>query len=245
MERRLTKAFMIAFFPLLLAARPARTSGTEKGKFEPYVFGVTRGNVGCVILKQHTAIKKKWLAAGVLAGVGEFKVVQTFHYQIKETKFQGREGSQELGRIAREDRVKFVVIPSDYTPDQLKTASDQCQKNSLTHPRFLAPPSQTLAGSGGEVPSAPDVTLPEAVYQPGPAYTPEARKAGIEGPIELWISIDDHGNVTDARVVKGLGYGLDEEAVKIAKTWKFKPATQGNKPVPLSLMAVVSFRLNE
>ncbi|PYV33916.1 MAG: hypothetical protein DMG22_08150 [Acidobacteria bacterium] len=52
-------------------------------------------------------------------------------------------------------------------------------------------------------------------------------------------------NVTDARVVKGLGYGLDEEAVKIAKTWKFKPATQGNKPVPLSLMAVVSFRLNE
>ena len=67
MERRLTKVFMIAFVALLLAARPARTSGTAKGKFEPYVFGVTSGNVGCVILKQHTAIKKKWLAAGVLA----------------------------------------------------------------------------------------------------------------------------------------------------------------------------------
>jgi TonB family protein len=49
--------------------------------------------------------------------------------------------------------------------------------------------------------------------------------------------------VTDAKVIKPLDKGLDNNAVQTVKTWKFKPAVNAGKPVPCRLMVEVSFRL--
>jgi TonB family protein len=59
----------------------------------------------------------------------------------------------------------------------------------------------------------------------------------------LYIIIDAKGDVTECRVVKPLGLGLDEKAVETVRTWKFKPAMRNGTPVPVRVMVEVSFRL--
>ena len=109
------------------------------------------------------------------------------------------------------------------------------------------PDSGTASSPGGAASvSTTDhrsVTPPVPIYKPDPQYSEEARQAKIEGSVTLIITIDTHGDVTDCRVTKGLGKGLDEEAVKTVLTWKFKPALRNDVPVPVRVTVVVSFRL--
>jgi TonB family protein len=53
-------------------------------------------------------------------------------------------------------------------------------------------------------------------------YPQEAVKNKIEGIIICKYDIDHEGNVIDVKVVKGLGYGCDEEAVRVIKKLKFE-----------------------
>ncbi len=87
------------------------------------------------------------------------------------------------------------------------------------------------------------VSAPIPVYKPEPTYTEEARKAKYQGTIVLWIVVDSQGNVTDCRVAKPLGLGLDEKAVETVRTWKFKPALRNGVPVSVRATVEVSFRL--
>jgi len=99
-------------------------------------------------------------------------------------------------------------------------------------------------GVGGGVYSVGGgVSEPVPIYKPDPAYSEEARKAKYQGTVVLWIVVDAAGAVTDCRVVKPLGLGLDEKAVDTVKTWKFKPAQRNGTPVPVRVMVEVSFRL--
>jgi periplasmic protein TonB len=66
-------------------------------------------------------------------------------------------------------------------------------------------------------------------------YPQAAREAGVEGKISVELLIDDKGKVIDAKVMKGLGFGLDELAVERAKTCSFEPATKEGKAVAFRL----------
>ena len=48
-------------------------------------------------------------------------------------------------------------------------------------------------------------------------YPQKARQAGIEGTVTLEFIVDEHGKIKDIKVIKGLGYGCDEEAVRLLK----------------------------
>jgi protein TonB len=70
---------------------------------------------------------------------------------------------------------------------------------------------------------------PERLAQP--EYTREARAAHIEGRVRLELTVDEQGNVRDVKLLKGLGYGLDDAAVAAAKRIRFRPATLCGKIV--------------
>ncbi len=53
-------------------------------------------------------------------------------------------------------------------------------------------------------------------------YPVEALKERIEGTVFLKYTIDYKGNVLKAKVLRGLGYGCDEEAIRIVKLLKFE-----------------------
>jgi TonB family protein len=96
---------------------------------------------------------------------------------------------------------------------------------------------------GGAYSVGGNVSAPIPIYKPDPPYSEEARKAKYQGTVIVLIVIDAQGNVTDSRIVKPLGLGLDEKAIETIKTWKFKPGMRNGTPVPVRMMVEVSFRL--
>jgi periplasmic protein TonB len=104
-------------------------------------------------------------------------------------------------------------------------------------------PGEGAGTGGGAYSVGGNVSAPIPIYKPEPPYSEEARKAKYQGTVVLWIVVDTQGDVQQAQVVKPLGMGLDENAVRTVKTWKFKPATRNGAPVPVRVMVEVSFRL--
>jgi protein TonB len=101
-------------------------------------------------------------------------------------------------------------------------------------------------GTGGGVFRAGvnGVGTPSCFYQPSPEYSEEARKTKYQGAVVVEGVINLDGRVTDIRVVKGVGMGLDENAVAAVKTWRCKPASgPSGKPVRTLVPIEVTFRL--
>nr|BCX01397.1 MAG: hypothetical protein KatS3mg041_1443 [Bacteroidota bacterium] len=74
-------------------------------------------------------------------------------------------------------------------------------------------------------------------------YPEIARKAGVEGMVIIQFVVDENGNVTNAQVVKGIGAGCDEEALRVVQESKFKPGKQRGRPVRVQMTLPVRFRL--
>ena len=72
---------------------------------------------------------------------------------------------------------------------------------------------------------------PKRTNPVAPKYTLEARQAEIEGVVRVEVQVDETGHVISARVVSGLGYGLDDAALTAAKASTFEPASRCGKPV--------------
>jgi protein TonB len=90
---------------------------------------------------------------------------------------------------------------------------------------------------------AGDVQAPIRRVTIEPVYTEIARKARVEGIVIIEAIIDRQGNVTDARVLKGLPMGLDQTALEAVRRWKFSPGTLNGQPVPVIYNLSVNFRL--
>lgn len=75
-------------------------------------------------------------------------------------------------------------------------------------------------------------------------YPKKARKEGIEGIVYVQFIIDKEGNITKAKVIKGIGYGCDEEALRVVnKMPKWTPGTQRGKPVQVTFTLPFNFKL--
>jgi TonB family protein len=101
-------------------------------------------------------------------------------------------------------------------------------------------------GTGGGVFRAGvnGVGIPVCFYQPPPEYSDEARKVKYQGAVVVEGIIGLDGKISNIRVVKGVGMGLDENAVTAVKTWRCKPAAgPSGKPVATIVPIEVTFRL--
>lgn len=88
------------------------------------------------------------------------------------------------------------------------------------------------------------VTNPVVVNQTIPSYTDEAIKAKAQGVVLLQAIIRKDGRVTDFKVLRGLGYGLEEKAIEeIASNWKFLPGRYNGRPVDVLATIEVQFNL--
>ena len=84
----------------------------------------------------------------------------------------------------------------------------------------------------------------EIVFKPTPEYTDDARSARIEGTVSLELEFTAAGDVRVLRVVRGLGYGLDEAAQRAALRIRFKPAHSDGTPVDSRATVHITFRLS-
>ena len=97
-------------------------------------------------------------------------------------------------------------------------------------------PKLALANTGGE-------TTVQVISYPKPEYTPEAKQLKIQGDVVLEVRFSADGRVHVIRVVRGLGHGLDQQAIRAAEQTRFKPATRDGKPVDTTTYFHVDFQL--
>ena len=83
------------------------------------------------------------------------------------------------------------------------------------------------------------------VWKPKPEYTEEARNKKIQGDVIVDLVFTAERQIVILRIVRTLGYGLDESAVQALSQMVFRPATQNGRPVDFQARARVEFRLIE
>ncbi len=87
------------------------------------------------------------------------------------------------------------------------------------------------------------VRAPALIFSPDPEFSEEARKAKFSGNVEVYLWVDENGNPSHVKVVRGVGMGLDEKAMEAVRQYKFRPATQNGKPVKVDLYVEVNFQI--
>ena len=90
------------------------------------------------------------------------------------------------------------------------------------------------------------VSDPVLLHKEDPKYTSEAMRAKIQGEVWLDVIVMPDGTIGDVRVAKSLDrtWGLDLEAMKAAKLWRFQPSRFQGKPVPVQVTLILEFRLH-
>ena len=89
------------------------------------------------------------------------------------------------------------------------------------------------------------VSAPVVVKEVKPQYTAEAMRARVQGVVTLECVVQPDGAVGEARVTKALNPGLDEEAIKAVRQWRFKPGRKEGKAVPVRVTLEVTFTLRD
>ncbi len=104
-------------------------------------------------------------------------------------------------------------------------------------------PTENAPAPPVSTPPDPSVTPLKLLSKPKPAYTDRARQNSIEGTIRIAVLFADSGKVTHALILKGLGGGLDENALRAAYGIKFEPAKKDGKPVSQIRIVEYGFRI--
>jgi protein TonB len=102
-------------------------------------------------------------------------------------------------------------------------------------------------GVGGGPPEAGEngYSKPDCLYCPTPPFSDAAFKLKIQGAVVLDAIIGADGRASNIHVAKGLGYGLDENAVKsVRDVWRFKPSIgPDGKPAAVHMLVEVDFNI--
>jgi protein TonB len=108
----------------------------------------------------------------------------------------------------------------------------------------LGPGSGGGTGGGAYRPGN-GVTMPRLLREVKPNYTSDAMRAKIQGAVLIECVVNTAGEVTEIKILRSLDptFGLDQEAIKAARQWRFSPGTRLGAPVPVLVSIELSFTL--
>ena len=99
-------------------------------------------------------------------------------------------------------------------------------------------------GPTGPIRVGGNIKAPVRLHHVLPQYTEIARKTRTQGTVIVEAVIGKDGRVRSTKVLKGLPFGLDDEAVKAVRQWTFEPSTLNGKPVEVIYVLTTHFQLN-
>jgi TonB family protein len=108
---------------------------------------------------------------------------------------------------------------------------------SVSSPSGVASVDDTVHHPGGSV------SYPKLIHSVTPEYTEVARQAKLSGTVRLYLWVDKSGVPSHVKVIKGVGMGLDENAIAAVEQYRFEPATEDGQPVTVDLYTDVTFQV--
>jgi TonB family protein len=101
----------------------------------------------------------------------------------------------------------------------------------------------TPAATPKKTDTGPPDKAAEIISKPRPEYTDEARKLRLEGEVLVHVLFKATGEISVLELVRGLGHGLDENALRAAQQIRFKPALRAGQPVDSTATVHILFQL--
>ena len=189
-------------------------------------------NINRILLQWMGTVKfKPALSNGnpVAAGISDHVQVDVCYK--KETDSQGA----TITRLHLFSAPTHKISPWKDAPDQMQTSIPGKNPAPVDNPQRVEPMQHIVKGNG--------VTPPIPVYTVDPHFSEEARKKHIQGECMIQVIVDATGAIQSPRVVRPLGYGLDEKAIEAVKLYRFHPAQKDGKPIPVYMTIAINFRL--
>jgi TonB family protein len=178
--------------------------------------------------------------------------VMTWMGQIREKQEGGAADAETLytGALSQEDTnspeaALTMEIYARFLRSQERISEAEVLDARATGVRkaIIAQQSSVATGNSGVYRVGSGTTAPALIKKLEPAYTEEARAEKISGTALLYVVIEPNGTASHIKLLKGLGFGLDEQAVDAINQWRFKPGTRNGVPVPVEATIEVNFRL--
>src|SRR5262249_43969845 len=96
---------------------------------------------------------------------------------------------------------------------------------------------------GGFFQPGGEVTMPIEIRKGSPQYTTEAMRARAQGAITVQCVVQPNGVCSNIRVLRSFNptFGLDQEAIKAASQWRFRPGMRRGQPVPVVVTMEIEF----
>lgn len=106
-------------------------------------------------------------------------------------------------------------------------------------------PGEGGGTGGGVYRPGNGIVSPRLLYELRPNYTSDAMRAKIQGIISMEAVVMPDGSVGAVRITRSLDqhFGLDQEAIRTVKTWRFAPGTRQGQPVPVLVEIEMMFTL--
>lgn len=148
-------------------------------------------------------------------------------------------------RVQPNTEVEIAGFAENETADQVGASMRQ----------LLQTPEEYLAASGitFDLPPAPDdeavaappppITHPNLLLRIEGTYSEQARRSRVGGQVTIRLTVGTDGRVHNPRVVKGLGSGLDENALRTLGMWRFEPGRQGDRVVASKATIQMNFQI--
>lgn len=135
-------------------------------------------------------------------------------------------------------RKSVVKVPEARKPvdRQLEVASATAADAPVESAHGGSPWGSHIPGTpltGSEVMPA----LPEVF--PDPQIATADLPKGIQGDVIVEVTIDEQGNVVEEKLLKGIGYGIEDKVLAVLRSWHFRPATQNG--VTIASQHIVHF----
>lgn len=134
--------------------------------------------------------------------------------------------------------MESTVASSDFVVAAGNTLAGQTAKTAVEPAAIqaYAAPKYVPAGTADSEPQVDaEVKIP---------YPDEARRAGIEGAVLLRVTVDATGEVAEAKILRGPGYGLEEAALRAIRQFRFKPARKAGEAVGTTITYAYTFYLD-
>jgi periplasmic protein TonB len=175
--------------------------------------------------------------------------------------------------VLRNDKPRLTAEPTVVVPPRIQVAENRMPNLGVAAAPVMpsAPPSNGT-GSGGGIGSGSGggagighgpgagagigggigggvyhvgggISAPQAISAPDPEYTEQARRAKTQGTCILRLIVDSTGHPRDIRVIRGLGFGLDDKAIDAVRQWRFQPSRKDGVPVDVQISVEVAFHL--
>ena len=205
---------------------------------------------------------KIFLEVGLIVSLLIFIGLTKINFDVKKTEitFKGEQEVVEMEEVVQTEQEKRppppprpqvpVAVPNSEIIEDVEINIDA--EIDMDQALDMPPPPQEEKAVEEEeedffvsVEKMPKMKTSLAELQQKIVYPDKAQKAGIEGRVIVQFVVNEKGEVENPKVIRGIGGGCDEEALRVVKLAKFEPGEQRGVPVRVQFTIPIVFMLRD